>query len=304
MAIVTSYPYHQPRPERIQVVNWQVSPSVMEDGITLRDWDPSTPIEISCALVCDHAGILEDTRLAAGCEIGLALGWLSEGNGLRGCGPTLRLLASSEPAPVVLELGVPPGKPAARLRIVATACLLEEVPHGRAEASPHLAGSVLWRDQRVLCLEGTAARFPVEVADFAQVGWLPANASWHLDWDPSAPGNLLLRSLRLRINSANQRVANAVASPRSRDPETRAILSMIYHDVGRSLIEGMLQCAEFVEVRDPFERGTIGHHVAALLRRHFPGEAASSLAARLRTRPEEFRAELQSRLGLLAYTIE
>jgi len=301
MATITTFPFLQPLPERIQIVAWQIAPEPMQDHVTLRDWDPATPIAASCTVLADHDGILADTSLPRGAEIALALSWESEGTGLKGCGQVFPLPEMEEQTTLELQLLIPPGHAAARVTLFVTASLGKTLSVQPRVASPFLAGSVLWRTERTLALEGTAARFPTEIVDFSGLGWLPENASWHLDWDPTSPGNILLRSVRLRINARKERVAQAVSRANSREPEVQAILSVIYRDVGRSLIAGMLRCTDFVDEPGAFPKGTVGHHVAALVRLYFPGRSFDSLASLLRNRPEEFEAEIQSRLGLFSY---
>jgi hypothetical protein len=39
--------------------------------------------------------------------------------------------------------------------------------------APLLPGSILWREEKLIILEGQGTRFPTELVSFTETGWLP-----------------------------------------------------------------------------------------------------------------------------------
>jgi hypothetical protein len=156
-------------------------------------------------------------------------------------------------------------------------------------------GSILWRDTTTLVLEGRATRFPTELCDFDEHGWLPTEAGWYLDWDPVDLHRTAMGGVRLLVNSRHTHVRRAIEGNHP-DGSARAIRAAIHHDVGRVLITGCLTSDEFVANPRAFDEGSIGQAVHRLLVALFDGETVKSLATRFRTEPWRFECELQDRL--------
>jgi len=264
----------------------------------LADWDPNTAVRVRFEAILDAAGIREDCELAEGDTLGFGLSWYSPGTTLRERGPVQVLQGWRERYEVGQDLEIPGGLLASQVTVIASLFLATATGGRRSQVAPSIPGSLLWSDERRTVLEGLGSRFPMELVDFASVPWLPSRAAWFLDWEPEAPENLLLRSVRLMINTANAKVASAVSTQDLLSEEAVAIRSAIYFDVGCTLILGMLRSDEFVDGYRDLPRGTVGAHVAALLAITFPGESVEALRAAARERSAHFAARLQERLGL------
>jgi hypothetical protein len=161
--------------------------------------------------------------------------------------------------------------------------------------APRYVGSILWRDSSSTRLEGKATRFPVEMLDFT--GQFPHRACWILDWNPDNLHASFLGSVRLLVNSNHEQVYGAVRDPVSR-PENRAIVSAIYFDLGCALVRRALDNEEFRSEACLYEKGSVGHVLAGLMKLCFPGEPRESLYQRSRQSPGHFACELQARLRL------
>ena len=97
------------------------------------------------------------------------------------------------------------------------------------------AGSVVWTDRKRCRLQGDAPMFPIEIADFRALG-LDTRAPWHLevrdDLDSPAMG-----AIHLLVNRDIETVVAAVAHAGNPDEAEAKVLSAMYADVGRTLVE-------------------------------------------------------------------
>jgi hypothetical protein len=168
------------------------------------------------------------------------------------------------------------------------------------EASPLVAkriGAVLWSDRVAVALEGSAARFPVTVLDFADVPGLAETAPWALEWSPRDLDQPVLGAMRLLVNSAVPVVVAAISG--GGDPRDVAIAALIRFDVARSLVHGALSQKTFAQGTGEFETDSVGRMLQDLLGRYWPGTATESLARRLADTPHRIESELQAKTGLL-----
>lgn len=131
----------------------------------------------------------------------------------------------------------------------------------------HRAGSVLWsHDTRVL-LAGDAARFPVEVVDFAAAGF-DADASWSLHVeDLDRP---VLGGLRLLLNARDSVLIKATARTGRPDPMVVAL----HEQVASAMVELAARHADELLSND-WDDDSIGASLRAL------GERAEGGLARL-----------------------
>jgi hypothetical protein len=137
----------------------------------------------------------------------------------------------------------------------------------------------------------------VEVVDFEASGWLPPRAAWYLAWNNLELNEPLHGSVRLMVNAKNPRVAAAAQNPNH--AANAPIVSMMYYDVGRTLIRGALTSDEFTARPDQYREGSTGWALHGLLRAFFPAESTVGLRGLMDQQPAEFEAELQAALRLL-----
>jgi hypothetical protein len=176
--------------------------------------------------------------------------------------------------------------------VLRTLLLLVAEPATRAKPFvAHQKGAILWQERTDIALEGTGARFPVEVWKFG--GVIPADAGWMLDWRPASPEAFFMGSVRLLLNQAHKTVVDAATAP-TPDTTQKHIRSAIYADVARSLITGMLQNEDFV-AGATFEKGSVGQVVGDLVSMAFPGEDRAIVKKRLEREPDLFSACIQAR---------
>ncbi len=293
----SSPPYLRPYPERIQIENWLF----IKDGVPspfnelMPEWDAATNITVGFNLTVDTQGILEDCKLPPSVNLRLTASWESGGTGLRDCGTSIDLDMRIPNQSVTLEAYIEGTRLAGE--VVVGVSLVLNVPTTTSERfAPKLPGSLLWRSQRKIVLEGTGTRFPVEMADFSKsLSWLPENAGWFLDWDRSDFTRPVLGSVRLYINSNHTRLKSAVTGIQEADQAVRETVSF---DVARTMIMTALDDPEFPENAANYSDETVGAAVRRLIQTLFAGDTLAELVQYRRQYPERFECQLQDRLKL------
>lgn len=297
MSRVVAFPYRMAREERIQAEPWVRAGAEGPEPLTdrLPGWDYNTDLRLGRLVSVDAAGVRADCGLGPDDPIALAAVWRSTGTILRGLGAGPRILDSA-PAQVRLEARLPSASLGGTL-VVQTRLILAAPRPGAGPLEPRTAGSVLWQDEAAVALEGIGSRFPVEVVDFEASGWLPPRAAWYLVWDSLELDEPFLGSVRLLVNAKHRRVTAATQNPKH--AANAPIASMMYYDVGRTLIRGALASDEFTTRPDQYREGSTGWAVYALLRALFPADSPAGLRGLMEQQPVEFDAQLQAALRLL-----
>lgn len=298
MTRVEALPYRTPAHVRIKAGDWQLSSGgeLVPLPELLPHWDPNTPVAISRRLDVDFDGLLKDCGLSTG-RIHALIAWHSPGTTIRGASTAVPLDDKASSAALTLKID---GSSLA-LSLVLEAQLVLIDGKARAPLAPRFPGSVLWRDRREIVLEGAGTRFPVELCDFQARAWLPENAGWYLDWDSEDLEQPVLGGVRLLVNTRHERVRDAIEAcslPTGLTPGPEAIVSALYHDVGRVLILGALANEDFVSNPRRYPAASVGRIVANLITTIFPGRDIAELGAKRQSQPFAFECELQDRLRL------
>ena len=298
MPRVQVFPYLVPNRDRVQPGPWRMRVEALEAEVRelLRYWDPAMPLCLLRSIRIDVAGVRAVCGLASDDRFRVAMVWQSAGTTMRGHGDCIDLAGASDVAEVDLMVQVDGAQMADRLR-VETQLVLGGPALSESPLSARRTGSVLWRDETTVQLEGSASRFPVEWADFRDAGWLPANAGWYLDWDQDDLVRPFLGGVRLFVNSAHEPVRRAAGATHPLPPE-RPIRDMMRWDIARTLILGALGNEEFVRHPGTYPEGSTGRAICNIIGASFPGESAESLRNRWRNDPFQFDCYLQDRLGL------
>ncbi len=295
MARIQAFPYRRPRPGRVQSVEWYllINDGPEPLGDRLPHWDAATPVDVRVRLVLDTAGVRADCELAPADGLSLVLAWHCPSTSLRGRGDSAAI-PDTPTSETVLDLHLAGGLLADRLRLE-TQLVLAGAGQGASRLAPVRPGSLLWRDERLVLLEGQAARFPMEVIDFDAHAWLPTGAAWYLDWDLDDLRQLVLGGMRLFINAQTERVARAVSAT---DPVATVITEAIQFDVARTLILAVLDNDEFVGHAETYGEESIGAAMRRLLNTLFPFDSLDGLQQQRRRTPGRFECMLQARLHL------
>ena len=293
----SSPPYLRPYPERLQVKEWLVVKNGLPMPLNelMPEWDVAADITLNINVEVDSQGIWEDCQLPSDAVLRLTATWESGGTGLRGCGSYVDFDVRQSSRNLLLEAHIEGSKLAGEV-VVGVTLLLATSPTAKERVVPKLPGSLLWRNQRKITLEGTGTRFPVELVDFGKsFTWLPENAAWFLDWDRSDFTRPVLGSLRLYVNSNHKRLKGAVSGTHEADQTVR---EAVYFDVARTMIMTALDSDDFLESAEKYIDETVGAAVRRLIQTLFAEDTLREVAQYRQQHPERFECQLQDRLKL------
>ncbi|MEV4474190.1 hypothetical protein [Nonomuraea sp. NPDC049504] len=267
---------------------------VTEDGDlllpeALPDWDYQMDLKLRRKVHIDLDRTRSEAGLPPGTAFTLATVWTSTGSNLRGPAHRLRL-AGSEPGDVEITASLR-GSDLGGVLILDTALVLSEGGTNHRAFAPRRAGSVLWSDRRSLRLQGDAPQFPMAVIDFAKTSF-PNEAAWHLQ----IGGNLFgatMGSLLLLVNERNVVATTAFQNAAKPRPVDKVVLSSIYADIARVMIEHALRHDDFKDEAN-FPDETLGATLSSLFHQLFPGSSIVDVRLKAEHSPSLFASELQA----------
>ncbi|GAA0624473.1 hypothetical protein [Kribbella sandramycini] len=255
----------------------------------LPDWDYRTDIRLRRTVQVDVGALRTGAGLPPDAPIALAVVWTATGSGLRSS-PCRIPIKAADTESVHLDVRIA-GADLGGLLILETVAVLDDRMPAAAPISPRRAGSVLWRERCELRLQGDAPQFPLAIVDFGRTSF-PNDAGWHLQISPNLSA-ATMGAMLLLINERNQAAMSAfknAAKPRAVD---KAVLSTIYMDVARTMVEHALRSEEFSETAD-YEDETLGATLTALVDQLFPGISIGDLRLRMENAPAHFASEIQA----------
>ncbi|MER5662668.1 hypothetical protein ACGFY3_03330 [Streptomyces mirabilis] len=267
---------------------------VTEDGEVvmpeaLPDWDYQMDLHLRRTVRVDLDRARSQSGLPSDAALMLSAVWTATGSNLSGPAQHLRLLESGMgTAEFDFRLR---GADLGGLLLLDTALVLAERRNDARPSSPRRAGSVLWSDRESLRLQGDAPQFPMAVIDFARTSF-PDDAAWHLQISGGLE-SATMGSLLLLVNERNTVTATAfenAGKPRQLD---RIVLSAVYADAARIMIEHALNNDDFAENAD-FPDGSLGATLLSLFDQLFPEQSITDIRLRRRQSPALFASDLQA----------
>jgi hypothetical protein len=267
---------------------------VTEDGEVvmpeaLPDWDYQMDLHLRRTVRVDLDRARSQSGLPSDAALMLSAVWTATGSNLGGPAQHLRLLESGMgTAEFDFRLR---GADLGGLLLLDTALVLAERRNDARPSSPRRAGSVLWSDRESLRLQGDAPQFPMAVIDFARTSF-PDDAAWHLQISGGLE-SATMGSLLLLVNERNTVTATAfenAGKPRQLD---RIVLSAVYADAARIMIEHALNNDDFAENAD-FPDGSLGATLLSLFDQLFPEQSITDIRLRRRQSPALFASDLQA----------
>jgi hypothetical protein len=202
----------------------------------------------------------------------------------------------------LIEIDVPGDGLAGAVVVETTVVLAGPVDDGE----PFVArrpGSILWRDQHTIRLEGSSGLLPVAPVSFKRQG-LPEQAAWYISVDSAEWGSAAMGNLLVLLNDDNARVRAALEAPAA--PETALLWDALTVDLVCDLVGRALEDEEFASWptdhvgrdREPTTAGLIHGMIRGFLM--LPGEKLEEAIDRLRDErrrdPSRMRAATQSSL--------
>ncbi|CAM5732888.1 hypothetical protein SALBM311S_10308 [Streptomyces alboniger] len=284
-------PYRIPSEDVVAADTWLL---VTPDGEiampeALPDWDYQMDLDLRRTVRVDLDRARTQSGLPSDAALLLAAVWTATGSNLSGPAQHVRLTDSGTCA-VELDIRLR-GADLGGLLMLDTALVLAERRGDGRPSSPRRAGSVLWSDRELLRLQGDAPQFPMAVIDFARTSF-PDHAAWHLQISGSLE-SATMGSLLLLVNEKNTVTATAFENAGKPRPVDRIVLSAVYADAARIMIEHALNNEDFAEDSD-FPEGSLGATMLSLFDQLFPGQSITDIRLRQRQSPALFASDLQA----------
>lgn len=284
-------PYRVPAEDVVDAEAWRL---VVEDGEVdlpqaLPDWDYQMDLHVRRTVRVDLDRARGESGLPTGASLMLSAVWTATGSSLSGPAQHVRL---AEAGTTTIEFDFRlPGADLGGLLLLDTALLLAEHRSDARPSSPRRAGSVLWSDRESVRLQGDAPQFPMAVIDFSRTSF-PEGAAWHLQISGSLE-SATMGSLLLLVNERNDVTATAFQNAARPRPVDRIVLSAVYADAARIMIEHALTHDDFTEGSD-FPEGSLGATLLSLFDQLFPGQSITDIRLRHRQSPALFASDLQA----------
>ncbi|MEU1348114.1 hypothetical protein [Streptomyces sp. NPDC005795] len=255
----------------------------------LPDWDYQMNLHLRRGARIDLDAARRQSGLPADAVLMLSTVWSASGSGLGGPGRHVRLpQAGTIPVEIDIELY---GADLGGLLLLDTALVLAERRIAGRPNTPRRAGSVLWSDRQALRLQGDAPQFPMAVVDFARTSF-PNQAAWHLQISGGLE-SATMGALLLIVNESNTVTADAFQNAGKPRPIDRVVLSAVYADAARIMIEYALGHEGFTEESD-YPHGSLGATLLSLFDRLFPDQSIIDIRLRQRQSPSLFASDLQA----------
>ena len=304
--VTRAYPYRMAG-EHISTTAWVSVEDGAEIGEHVESWDYSSVLRLQRQVDVDVAAVLSECGLPAAARLALSVRYWPVTSLIRRTATHMPLgevdVAGRVRAVLAVEVQ---GADLAGAVALETTLVLTDVPIDTVE--PFVArrpGSVLWRQETTIRLEGTAGLLPVAPVSFKEQG-LSEQAAWYVsldsaDWTSAAMGSLLVL-----LNDDNQAIRKAVEQPD--DAESAIVLQALTVDVvcdlvGRALMDEEFPNEEIARSRES-EISTAAL-VQGLIRGFLsmPTETLGDAMNRLRDEwqrdPSRVRARAQSSLNFL-----
>lgn len=284
-------PYRTPSEDVVSADDWHL---VTPDGDivvpdSLPDWDYWMDLHLRRLVRVDLDRARKESGLAADAPLLLSAVWTATGSGLSGPAQHLRLPQEGI-VPVTIDYELRGADLGGLLLLDTAVVLAQRLPDARP-SSPRRAGSILWSDRRALRLQGDAPQFPMAVIDFGLTSF-PDDAAWHLQISGSLE-SATMGALLLLINERNIVTATAfenAGKPRQID---RLVLSAVYADAARLMVEHSLSHEDFSDESD-YPDDSLGATMLSLFDRLFPDQPITDIRLRQRQSPSLFASDLQA----------
>ncbi|WP_213862147.1 hypothetical protein [Streptomyces aurantiacus] len=255
----------------------------------LPDWDYQMDLHLRRSVRIDLDRARSQSGLPNDASLMLSVVWTATGSSLSGPAQHVRM-SQSGMSTVELDFRLR-GTDLGGLLLLDTALVLAERRNDASPSSPRRAGSVLWSDRQALRLQGDAPQFPMAVIDFARTSF-PDGAAWHLQISGGLE-SATMGSLLLLVNEKNTITATAFENAGKPRPIDRVVLSAVYADTARIMVEYALGNDEFAEDAD-FPEGSLGATLLNLFDQLFSEQSITDIRLRQRQSPALFASDLQA----------
>ncbi|MFD0398419.1 hypothetical protein ACFVHI_10115 [Kitasatospora sp. NPDC127121] len=292
------FPYRRPQNDEVSADGW----SVRLDGegrgplpSFIPDWDYQYDLHLEREVRIDVDAVRRSTGLPVEAELTLVVVWSSSGSGLRVRAHRVTLPAVG--ATVVPVSFTVHGRESGGVLVLDTQLVLTSRVNTMSLWTAGRAGSILWRDEAQVRLQGDDSQFPMSVVDFKLAGY-PDDAPWLLSIGPD-PRAAAMGAMVLLVNSGTPSVLEAMKRADQPTPADRPVHSALRADVVRLLVEHAVRNPELREDWR-YEPDTLGHLLLGIVHTYFPDTSLEGLRKLYENDPSLFSARVQSAVRLFA----
>ncbi|MDJ0395009.1 hypothetical protein QMK17_16920 [Rhodococcus sp. G-MC3] len=292
-----AFPYRIPPDSAIDCGEWQMDINGGEAVLpeSLPDWDYQTDLSLARSIVVDMDAIRIATGLPPSSGVAISIVWAATGSNLRAAAFRAEVFGEGlQKVALAAELR---GSDLGGVLSLETVLTLATSDVAVSSWAPKHAGSLLWSDRVEVRLQGDAAQFPVAIVDFSSTNY-PVDAGWFLEVGGSLDA-ATMGSLLLVVNEANTAVCAAFKNAASPSQTDMAVMSAVYSDVARTLIEHALCNLDFEESVE-YQDGSIGETLQSLIGMRFHGRTVEELRNTRNNSPSLFSAELQAAVSVFS----
>jgi hypothetical protein len=282
-------PYRTPAPSAVSTGAWLwvLEGQTLDLPDAIEDWDYRMNLALRRSLTVDLDAVNTDTGLPVDSRYVVTVVWTATGSGLKSAAQHVSLVGTGERR-VSLDIDLPGTQLGGVLTLDTSLALAEASDSGGA--SPRRAGSVLWTDRCTIRLQGDAPQFPIAIVDFSKTQF-PHSAGWYTQISGDL-GTATMGALLLLINERKRAVVEAFENAAKPRPIDQVLLSAVYADVARTMIEHALRETDFALEAD-YPEESMGANLQGLIGSLFPAMSLDHLCRRLEQTPSLFATELQ-----------
>lgn len=293
-----AYPYRRPPADVVAIGPWlHVGATTLDElANDLPAWDYDTVLRLRRPLRIDGLRARRSCGLGPDADIALSVIWGATSSAQRGRSWQAPLPAEDN-IELEIEFELPGDELGGRLDLETVMTLRSAGAGIESPAAPSRPGSVLWRDVHPVQLQGDTVLFPLSVVDFEHLPY-PTGAAWHLELGHNLEAQAL-GSILLLANKRRELVTTALASAGDPSDADRRVLSTIFTDVIRSLVERALADEDF-DPEEDHPAGSIGALLASVLDRAFGDRPIDALRRERVYEPILFTTRIQHATNLLA----
>ncbi|POH69952.1 MULTISPECIES: hypothetical protein [Cryobacterium] len=254
-------PYLLPQEGAVEFRGWLLEG--LEGPTTLPEviewWDPDTDISMSRTVSVDMEKVLAGTGLTEDAEMSITVSWTSSSTGMTSAAWSKRVQSGGLHR---VDLVLPSKQIGGVLSIRSTLALTKPMSVARRGVAG-VVGSILAEDLWRVSLEGTAARFPIAMTDFAGTNY-GTESSWALQTslELDAP---FMGSYLLMVNKRDTELAKAIGRG-GKAPRDVFLIDQLELEVATLFIELGLERREELEFVENWPPESVGEVLSRWLK--------------------------------------
>jgi hypothetical protein len=293
-----AFPYRRPPRDVVRPGPWirDTSDGPTELGTVLNDWDYNTVLSLRCRVTVDGLRARAGCGLPHEARLGLTVRWTASTSMLRGKA-WQQFVTAGDDQQLEIAFDLPGTELGGLLDLELILAVLDGGDGSSSPGAPRRPGSIVWSQCTTIDLAGDQVRFPIAVGDFAELLY-PSETAWHLDIGTDLH-RAALGTVLLVVNQGRRAVVEALTSVSAPSPEQSVIMSFLWADVLRGLVEHAVTDEDFDPEHD-YPTGSLGAVLTAVLANRLPDIDIASLRREHANDPSMFASRIQAAARLLA----